>query len=130
MPKAYSPADAHVYIDTGPRLQVFYSDAQAGIAPSVAAGGNTLSPVISTNGYTRIACGVTSSQGGTLVIQRYVDDAGTVPQGPALSVTLAAGVANVLNVIDGNPFSSFTVEVTNSGSASATLSNFGLLIEA
>lgn len=130
MPKAYSPADTHVYMDNGPSLQIFYSDAQAGISPSVAASGSTLSPLIQTNGYTRIACGVTSSQGGSLVVQRYLDAAGTVPQGAALSVSLAAGVASVLNVIDGNPFASFTVEVTNTGSAVADLSNFGLLIEA
>lgn len=130
MPKAFSPADTHVYMDNGPRLQVFYSDAAVGINPSVAAGGKTTSSLIATDGYTRIACGVTSSQGGALVIQRYLDDAGTVPQGAPLSVTLAAGVANVLNAVDGNPFASFTVEVTNSGSAAATLSNFGLLIEA
>jgi hypothetical protein len=80
------------------------------------------SPLLLAGGYPKIAIGATSSATGSISVQRYLDQAGTIPQGPALTQSLTAGAAGVLNINDGAPFQSFTVTI-----AGGTLSNVGAL---
>lgn len=102
----------------------------AAIPASVAAGTPWKSPVLYADGFKLIAVGATLAQAGTISVQRYLDAAGTVPQGPAVSATLAANTAGVVNVVDGVPFQSFTVTITNTGSGSAALTAFAVLLNA
>lgn len=130
MPTAIQAADVHTPFDSGPVLQFPVPASQLILAASVPASGNVSSNLIQTNGYKVLALGVTSTQAGTATIQRYLDAAGTIPQGPALSVTLSASTAAVLNSNDGVAFQSARVTVTNSGASTATLSNVLLLLQA
>ncbi len=130
MPQAISHLDTHDWIDNGPKLQKFLTASNIGLSTSVAASGNNTSNLIQSNGYGAFAVGVTSSQAGTLTVQRYLDAAGTVPQGSVLTATLVAGTAAVVNATDGVPFGSFTISVSNTGTSAATLSNVGALLQA
>lgn len=130
MPIASNIAEAHIPADKGPSLQAPLTAALIGLAVSVPATGNVLSEVILTNGYKSLAVGVTSSQAGAVIVQRYLDQAGLVPQGPAIQVALSAGVAAVLNNNDGAPFQSMTVEVTNTAAVAANLTNLLVLLQA
>lgn len=130
MPEVISHLDAHAWVDTGPKLQKFLTAADIGLSTSVAASGSSQSALVLSNGYGEFAFAVTSSQAGSVSIQRYLDTAGTIPQGAALTASLTASTAAVVNATDGVPFASFQVTVNNSGTAAATLSNVGLLLQA
>lgn len=130
MPEVISHQDTHDYVDCGPKLQKFLTAANIGLSTSVAAAGTNPSAPISSNGYSAFAVGVTSSQAGTLTVQRYLDASATIPQGPALTATLTAAIAAVVNATDGVPFGSFTVSVSNTGTAAAALTNTGVLLQA
>jgi len=111
--------DAHVVMDAGPVSQVFLSASQLKLtAPGI-------SDLLQSGGYTKLAVGATNSVSGSIVVQRYLDVAGTIPQGAPLTQALTAATAGVLNVTDGLPFLSFTVQITGAG----TLSNVGALLQ-
>lgn len=114
-----SQENAHVEFDQGPLGQVFLTAAQLGLATP------GTSPLIQSGGYPKFAVGATNSVTGSIVVQRYLDAAGTIPQGAALTQALTAATAGVLNVTDGLPFLSFTVQITGAG----TLTNVGLLMQ-
>lgn len=119
MPQAITHLDTHEWIDNGPKLQKFLNGAQLGLtAPGTSA-------LIQSNGYGALAVGATSSASGSISVQRYIDPEGTIPQGPALTASLSAGTAGVVNATDGVPFASFTITI-----AGGTLSNVGLLLQA
>ncbi len=88
------------------------------------------SSLIVTEGYTLISVGITLTQNGTLSVQRYLDAGGTVLQGNAVSIPLVANTAANLDVLDGKPFASFQVTVTNSSGTSASLSALAILLQA
>ncbi len=115
---AKTQTDVHTPVDSGPLLQVFLSATELGLsAPGT-------SPLILAGGYPRLSVGATSSVAGSISVQRYLDAAGTIPQGPALTQALTAATAGVLNATDGLPFQSFTVTITG-----GTLSNVGALLQ-
>jgi hypothetical protein len=130
MPQVITHHDTHEWVDVGPKLQKFLTAADIGLSTSIAASGSNLSNLIVSNGYGAFAVGVTSSQAGTLTIQRYLDAQGTIVQGAALTATLTAATAAIVNATDGVPFGSFTVSVSNTGTAAATLTNTGVLLQA
>ena len=113
----------------GPNAQVDLSAWQY-VQPSgtIAAAGNFTSGVLPGDGFRYISVGLTSSQNGSLQIQRYLDAAGTVAQGAAVTQTLTAATAAVLNVNDGLIFRSFTIKITNTGGSPATITNFAFLM--
>jgi hypothetical protein len=96
---------------------------------TIAASGNVNTSLIKTDGYTLISAGVTLTQNGTMSIQRYLDDGGTQTQGAAISVPVVAGIASNLDVLDGKPFASFVLTVTNGAASVATISGFALLLQ-
>lgn len=130
MPQVITHDDTHEWVDVGPKLQKFLTAADIGLSTSIAASGTNLSNLIVSNGYGAFAVGVTSSQAGTLTIQRYLDAEGTIAQGAPLTASLTAATSAVVNATDGVPFGSFMVSVSNSGTATATLTNAGVLLQA
>jgi hypothetical protein len=117
-------------VSQGPSMQAIVPASVHNLASTIAASGNTLSNLIVTDGYKTLSVGVTSTQTGQISVQRYLDDAGTVKQGAAVTAALTANTAGVCNVTDGNPFSSYTVTITNTGGSTATLSNLAILQQA
>lgn len=97
---------------------------------SIPANGSAQTSLIVTEGYTLISAGITSSQSGTVSIQRYLDVGGTVTQGAVVSVALSANNAANLDVLDGKPFASFILKVTNGNGIAANITNFALLLQA
>lgn len=107
----------HTPVDSGPLVQAFLSGTQLGLtAPGTTA-------LIPAGGYPKIAIGATNSVAGSISVQRYIDAAGLIPQGVALTQSLTAGTAGVLNINDGAPFQSFTITISGAG----TLTNVGCL---
>lgn len=97
---------------------------------TIAAGSQAQSSLIVTEGFALISAGVTSSQPGTMSVQRYLDAGGTVVQGAAIEVPLAANTPANLDVMDGRPFAALKLTITNAAGSTATLSNFALLLQA
>jgi hypothetical protein len=113
----------------GPAAQVDLS-ASALVKPTgtIAASGNFTSGVLNGNGLRNITVGLTSSQGGAASVQRYLDAAGTIPQGAAVTQTLTANTPAVLNVNDGLIYRTFVFEITNTSGSAATVSSFAFLM--
>lgn len=110
--------NSHAPTDAGPLLQAYLSATQLGLtAPGTTA-------LLYAGGYPKLAIGATSSATGSISVQRYLDAAGQIPQGAALTQSLSAGVAGVLNVNDGLPFQTFTITISG-----GTLSNVGCLLQ-
>ncbi|WP_186033496.1 hypothetical protein [Burkholderia gladioli] len=109
--------------ELGPALQCLQSAAQLGLAGNVPANGNLAGPVLVSNGWKLFSVGLKSTQAGLISVQRFLDLAGTVPQGAAVTAALTANTAASATVgTDGLPFASVQVTVTNSSGSAATLS--------
>jgi hypothetical protein len=121
--------EVHTAVDLGQTLQVAVLPADMGLGTSINASGSSVSNVIFMNGYKAFAFGCTSSQNGTVSIQRYLDAAGTIVQGAALTVSLTGATAAVLNNSDNHPYQSMIITVSNSGGSTATLTSTLLLLQ-
>lgn len=129
MPTMQTFGDQGIQVNPGGAMQVLVPATVHNLPATIAAGNHVTSNLIPSDGLQIGAVGVTSSQGGVVTVQRDLDDAGTVKQGAALTATLSAGVAQVLNITDGNPFASFTVDISNTGGGTANLTNLGILLQ-
>ena len=96
---------------------------------TIPASSNVQSSLILTEGFSLISVGITTSQAGTLSVQRYLDAGGTVVQGAASSVALSANVAANLDIMDGKPFASFMITIANSAGSAATIGNLAVLAQ-
>ena len=96
---------------------------------SIAGSGSAQTSLIVTEGFSLISAGITASQAGAMSVQRYLDAGGTVTQGAPVQVTLTANTAANLDVLDGKPFASFKLTVTNSSGSTSNLTNFALLVQ-
>lgn len=117
-----SQSNVHAITDAGPLAQVYVPLTGAG-APAFTGG---VSDVIPSGGYPRIAITLTSSSGGTLSVQRYLDTAGTIPQGAPVTQALTAATSATLNIGDLAPCQSFKISVPSG----TTLSNAAALLQA
>jgi hypothetical protein len=119
-------------VGTGPVAQADVSASlMLGTLPTtIASAGSWVSNLLPSDGFKAIAVAALSSQAGAISIQRYVDKAGTLPQGAAVSATITGGTAQVCNSNDGLPFQSFKITITNTGTSAATLSGFACLLNA
>jgi hypothetical protein len=97
---------------------------------SVPGNASISSGLIYTKGYKFFSFGLTSSQNGSISIQRYLDNAGTIAQGAALTLALTAGTPAVYTLTDTKPFQSMKITVLNSEGTDAVLSNSILLLQA
>ena len=97
--------------------------------PATIAGGATYSTgVIAGLGYSGLAAAAQLDQAGVLTLQRYIDQAGTIPIGAATTQAMSAGVQATVAVRDGLPFSSFIVTIQNTSGSLGTLSGTALLM--
>lgn len=94
----------------------------------VAAGVTATTRVFPSNGFSKIAVGLTATQSGNILVNRYLDESGQVAQGAAVSIAVVGGTPVVLNVVDGKPFGSFTVAVQNTSGAASTISALSVLV--
>src|SRR5690348_16818907 len=92
-----------------------------GLANTIAASGTIHSSLFITNGMGNLALGLTLSQSGTLSVQRYIDGAGNVPMGAAVTQALTAGTNGVLLSNDDKPFRTAKIAVVNDGTVTATI---------
>jgi hypothetical protein len=131
MPLIRSAQEPYPIAAQGSAVQYLYSAGELGAAVGpVPNGGNVTSPVLITAGMKNIAVTVQSTQAGAINIQRYLDQAGTIPQGPVVTAALVANTVKTLNVNDGAPFASFTVQFTNTGASPAPLTSLGVMVQA
>lgn len=121
-------AEAFTIHAVGPATQSTIPD-DANPPTSIAASGNFTSGVIPANGYKVLAIGVTSSQAGSLNVNRYLDPVGTILVTTQSTTALTAATAAVVVLNDGKPFSSFTYQITNTGASTATVSGFYVLLQ-
>lgn len=98
---------------------------------SIAAGGNWTSGLLPSDGFKALAVGLQSTQAGQISVQRYIDNmVGKTPQGAPVTATITAGSPAICNVTDGLPYGCFTITITNTGTAAATITNFAALLAA
>lgn len=124
-------SDVQTPVNIGSALQVSLSASDIDLATAVPASGFVPSQTVTSNGYKVFSIGMTSSQNGTLTVQRYLDAAATIVQDEnvAFSINLVAGQPANLNVNDWKPFQSIVITVTNSSGVIATISLFKLLFQ-
>jgi hypothetical protein len=123
----FQPIAAH-----GPKAEYVPAALITAIAAitTIAASGNFTSPLYSADGYHDWSIGVTSSQTGAVLLLRYIDDLGQVALDTGQTTALVAATAAVLTVIDGKPFASYQLKLTNTGGSGASISAFAALTSA
>lgn len=130
MPTMQTYCDQGIQVNPGGAMQVIVPSSVHGLASTIPLSSNTISNLLFADGMQIGAVGVKSTKTGAINVQRYLDDAGTVPQGAALTAALTANTAAVVNITDGLPFASFTVQITNTdGTNPATLTNLAILLQ-
>ncbi len=126
-------------VANGPVAQIDLMSSPGLIGPTLpttgtiaATSGTWVSGVIATDGFKSLSVGATSNQsGGTISIQRYIDRAGVVPVGaPIVSGAFSAGVGQFASVNDGVAFQSFKITIANTAGSAATITNFGIVLNA
>lgn len=134
MPQVSTELNAQYWepVAQGPLAQLDLSANAAAIPPATLAAttGTFTSIAISADGFKVIALAVKTTGAGALSLQRYVDKAGTIAQGAVITASLVANTQLVINADDDLAFQSFTYTITNTAGATATLSNFALLLNA
>jgi tryptophanase len=121
--------NANTPVDQGSVLQCYLLPASISLAQSIAASGNVVSAIIITSGYKYFNFACKSTQGGSVSIQRYLDQAATIPVGAAITGSISANTAMNVDSVDNIPYQSFIITVSNSGGSTATLSNCALLLQ-
>src|SRR5260221_3563652 len=97
MPRATSLPEFYAPTAVGPALQYQLTPADHGLPASVVAGATANSLIVPSDGFALVAAGVTASQAGQLGLQLYLDAAGTLPQGAAVTAALTAGQPGLVN---------------------------------
>jgi hypothetical protein len=130
MPTMQKMCDQGIQTNAGGSMQVLVPASVHALTSAIPLSSSITSNLILSDGMKAVAVGVKSTKAGAINVQRYLDDAGLVPQGAALTAALIANTAGVLNVTDGNPFASFTVNITNTDvSNPAALTNLAILLQ-
>lgn len=94
---------------------------------TIAASGSYSTGPLPAAGFRALAAACTLSQAGTIVIQRYIDQAATIAIGAPISTTLTAATAGTVDANDGLPAASWQVTITNTSGSTANLTNTALL---
>jgi hypothetical protein len=110
-------------------LQAYDTPSGLVLPLSIAASSSYVSNLLFSSGFAKMALVATLSGVGTLSVQRFVDPSGLVPQAAVSSVNLTANTPNVLNVIDGLPFTSFVITVANTTAGALNLTTLAILLQ-
>lgn len=86
--------------------------------------------VVAVQGYSGLAVSAQLSQAGSISVQRYMDAAGTIPVGAAITAALTADTLGVAQVNDSVPFASFIATIANTGGSIANVSKVNILLSA
>lgn len=130
MVKAITQLNCNVPVSMGDVAQVELLPAMFGLAESIDASDTIVSNIVCSGGYKAFAFSAKGTETGTISIQRYLDQAGTIPQGAALTGSMTAATDTVVNCVDGKPFQSLKVSIENTGGDVSTLTNMILLLQA
>lgn len=122
--------NANTPVDIGSVLQCQLLPADIGLGISILASGNVISNAIITGGYKNFTFVMQSTQNGTISIQRYADQAATMPVSTAITGSITANTALDVHSTDSVPYQSMIITVSNSGGSTATISNCMLLLQA
>lgn len=97
-------------------------------APGTIAGSGTFTTdPIATGGMAHIAGSAELTQDGTLILGRYLDNAGSIAIG-GTTVAMSAGTLALFDVNDGKIFQSFDLAVINDGTVAGTLTNVAIVL--
>lgn len=94
---------------------------------TIAAGATYDTGIMPTNGAVGLAASGNLTQAGVLSIQRYIDSAGTIPIGAAITQTMTANTLATVAVNDGLPAASWHAAIQNTSGSTGTLSQAALL---
>lgn len=122
----------------GPPLQIVVQTGTAsvvgalsvGLTGTIGAGGTLTSLLFPTFGCKALAFGGTLSQAGTLVLSRFIDQAGSISAAPDITVNLAVATPGVMIVNDGLPVQTAKIKFVNAGGSAANLTGFAGLLQA
>jgi hypothetical protein len=113
----------------GPAYQWQVPAATINTPGTIAASGTFNSPVLLALGMPHLAVSAQINQAGTLEIQRYLDNAGSISTGTLITKALTSGTLAVADNNDGTLFQSFTIGIVNSGGTAATVSNVAAVLQ-
>jgi hypothetical protein len=122
--------NANTPVDIGQVLQCYLLPAAIGLNTTIAGNGNVVSNAIINNGFKNFAFCLKSTQAGSVSIQRYLDQAATIPVGAAITGSLVANTALTVDSVDSIPYQSMIITVSDSSGTGATISNCALLFQA
>lgn len=121
-------AFTNVFSDGG-MAQITQPAIPTAIVTSLLAAGVWNSGLIFNDGFRFLTVAVTMTQAGTLAINQFIDAAGLIARVP-ISTPVVAGTPLIVDVSDLKPFMTFTLVLTNTSVATATVSGFGILLSA
>lgn len=118
----------------GPIAQVDFSmrfspDGVLPLAP-IAKGTPFDTGMLYADGFRQVAVGVKMDQAGSLSMQRYLDEAGLLPVGAAITGALTANQPTVLSISDNYPFNWVRITIANAGTPNANVAAFALNLNA
>jgi hypothetical protein len=99
-----------------------------GFPATIGAGKTWNSGIIELQDQNAISASVQSSQTGTLTLQRYLDSAGNIAIGSAITQAIVANTLETVDVADGVAALSFQVSVSNTGAVTANISNAAIVV--
>jgi hypothetical protein len=102
--------------------------AALGLAPVIVGGGFSASLILSSYYFPHLVFNAVSSAGVIFSLQRFINKAGTIPQGAPTLGTLTAGGTFLFDNADGKAFGAFQITCTNTSAATATLSSLALVM--
>lgn len=115
-------------VQQGPPATYNVPAAALAIPASINAGATYTSPVIQTFGMPHIAASAQLTQTGTLTITTYLDPAGTIPSGSAITQALTANTLAVKDTVLSILVQAITYAITNSSGSAGTPSNTSLVL--
>lgn len=97
---------------------------------TIAASGTFTSSVLPLAGMPHIAASAKLSTTGTISLQRYLDNLGSVVTGSAVTLALAAGTTGVIDSVSTLVVGSFTMSIINTGTVTGTLTVVNAILQA
>jgi hypothetical protein len=104
-------------------LQVMVLDYPTPVPASLVASATWSSGLIFGDGFPKVTVGVLMDHAGTLIIHRFLDAAGTIER-PIVTTPIVANTALIVDVTDGLPYVTSSIEIDNAVGATGNISKF------